>query len=535
MKLCAECGKHPAIAKSKKRKARYRIHAGKEYDLCGRCYNAMRNSLRPVRIVVMAAFLIASLFSLNAQAQTTTTVIGAIRDLTGTPVPGGQVTFELRPGGDTTISGNGRFTPTTVTCSINQSTSFSGSGVVRAANVVTVTFTSPHSFLQGDAVTVTGMSDASFNGTFTIATVADTSHVTWAQTAGNANTGGGLISALRASPGPGSCKVTQNTALQPAGTSYQVCLWPLGARTSCFGWYAIGAGPVDLSTAVPAPPGMPIYAIVDTINNQTIGGDKTYTGTQTFQGQVMFPSAFALNGIFSSATANSATTGIFRAANNENALCMRNAGNSANLCMVLDGTNTLKFNGSALGTGGTVTSTSSGNFSPLFNVSVATNTTTPAFSYAPISQNANLVYGAPCGSSGNPSFRSSLCLGSATVACTIDTDNSALASYTDVAQTSMTITSRGGTIVVHYYLPLHVATEPTQVQMLGDGAAIAAGQSYDVFTAVPSMVDMTFFWNAGAGVHTISLQSKTASGVGTSYWGCGSTSTGLGVAYELSQ
>jgi len=46
---------------------------------------------------------------------------------------------------------------------------------------------------------------------------------------------------------------------------------------------------------------------------------------------------------------------------------------------------------------GTITSISSGNISPLFNVNIATPTTTPAFSYTPISQNANTFYAGPSG------------------------------------------------------------------------------------------------------------------------------------------
>lgn len=57
------------------------------------------------------------------------------------------------------------------------------------------------------------------------------------------------------------------------------------------------------------------------------------------------------------------------------------------------------------GGAGTVTQVTSGNFSPLFNVSVATNTTTPAFSFAGISQTQNLFFASPNGASGNPSFR----------------------------------------------------------------------------------------------------------------------------------
>jgi hypothetical protein len=65
------------------------------------------------------------LFSLAAAAQTTTSVTGTIKDLTNTAVTSGQVTFELKPSLDTTISGSARFSPATVTCGIN------GAGAVK--------------------------------------------------------------------------------------------------------------------------------------------------------------------------------------------------------------------------------------------------------------------------------------------------------------------------------------------------------------------------------------------------------------------
>src|SRR5260370_37931049 len=57
------------------------------------------------------------------------------------------------------------------------------------------------------------------------------------------------------------------------------------------------------------------------------------------------------------------------------------------------------------GGAGTVAQVRSGNFSPLFNVSVATNTTRPAFSFAGISQTQNLFFASPNGSSGVGAFR----------------------------------------------------------------------------------------------------------------------------------
>lgn len=60
----------------------------------------------------------------------------------------------------------------------------------------------------------------------------------------------------------------------------------------------------------------------------------------------------------------------------------------------------------ASGTGdGTVTSVSASGLAPLFTVSVATATTTPAISFAQVSQAANRVLAAPDGTTGAPTFR----------------------------------------------------------------------------------------------------------------------------------
>jgi hypothetical protein len=129
------------------------------------------------------------LLAVAAVAQTTTTVTGTIKDLAGNVVTSGQVTFDLQPGADTTISGSGRFVPTTITCLID------GSGQLTGAS------------------------------------------------------------------GSGSCVVTQNTALTPAGTYYLVTLWPDGVPSSKFNWYAVGASQ-DISTVVPTPGTAPAYSFV---------------------------------------------------------------------------------------------------------------------------------------------------------------------------------------------------------------------------------------------------------------------------------
>jgi len=71
----------------------------------------------------------------------------------------------------------------------------SSNGAVRGSNIVTITTTSPHGLSTGQSVTISGVSDSSFNGTFTITTVASPTTFTYAQTGSDATSGGGSVSA----------------------------------------------------------------------------------------------------------------------------------------------------------------------------------------------------------------------------------------------------------------------------------------------------------------------------------------------------
>jgi hypothetical protein len=159
---------------------------------------------------MMRSFLIAALLVGSAIAQTTTTVTGTIKDLTGALVTSGKVTFTLTPGRDTAISGVARFSPQTIVCLIN------GSGLIKAQD------------------------------------------------------------------GTSTCTLTMNTALQPTGTYYTVAVWPGNVKTSTFTFYAVLSS-YDWSTVVPTPTTSPAQNFVDVFSNQTIGGNKIWTGTQTFQ------------------------------------------------------------------------------------------------------------------------------------------------------------------------------------------------------------------------------------------------------------
>jgi hypothetical protein len=65
------------------------------------------------------------------------------------------------------------------------------SGAIRSSNSVNITTTSPHGFTAGQSVTISGVDDSSFNGSFTIATTPTTTTFTYPQTSSNAFGNGG--------------------------------------------------------------------------------------------------------------------------------------------------------------------------------------------------------------------------------------------------------------------------------------------------------------------------------------------------------
>ncbi|MBZ5533572.1 MAG: beta-propeller fold lactonase family protein [Acidobacteriia bacterium] len=64
-------------------------------------------------------------------------------------------------------------------------------GAQRASGVVTIHTTAPHSIFAGEAVSITGVGDASFNGAFTVASVPDASSFTYNQAGTDLISGGG--------------------------------------------------------------------------------------------------------------------------------------------------------------------------------------------------------------------------------------------------------------------------------------------------------------------------------------------------------
>ncbi len=69
----------------------------------------------------------------------------------------------------------------------------SPTGAVRSSNTVTLTTTAAHGLVVGDTILVTGVTDTSFNGFFTVKTVPLTTTVTYVQVGANATSGSGSL------------------------------------------------------------------------------------------------------------------------------------------------------------------------------------------------------------------------------------------------------------------------------------------------------------------------------------------------------
>ncbi|HVG92306.1 MAG TPA: hypothetical protein VNB54_12515, partial [Alphaproteobacteria bacterium] len=105
-----------------------------------------------------------------------------------------------------------------------------------ATGIVTLTLTGPHALSIGQTITVSGVTDASFNGTFTISDVPSATTLTYAQAGVGATSGGGSVLGLPlanivvAQTSQGTCTaggtgvitVTCNQGVMPPGTSSTV-------------------------------------------------------------------------------------------------------------------------------------------------------------------------------------------------------------------------------------------------------------------------------------------------------------------------
>jgi len=71
----------------------------------------------------------------------------------------------------------------------------SSNGAKRSSNTVTITTTAAHGLTVNEQVTIAGVDDASFDGTFTVTTVPSSTSFTYTQTGSDATSGNGTVSA----------------------------------------------------------------------------------------------------------------------------------------------------------------------------------------------------------------------------------------------------------------------------------------------------------------------------------------------------
>lgn len=136
---------------------------------------------------------------------------GAVRTsnvvtVTTTAAHGFALNASITIAGASDSSFNGTFTilsvPTTTTFTFAQTganassnggtaTSGASSATIATSSVVTITTTAAHGFTQGQSVTIAGVADTSFNGTFTILFVPSPGTFTYTQTGANATSSGG--------------------------------------------------------------------------------------------------------------------------------------------------------------------------------------------------------------------------------------------------------------------------------------------------------------------------------------------------------
>ncbi len=76
---------------------------------------------------------------------------------------------------------------------LGKQNSITATGAVRAANTVTITTGQPHTLVVGQIVTLSGVTDPSFNGTFTVPTAPSGTTFTYSQVAADAMSGGGVV------------------------------------------------------------------------------------------------------------------------------------------------------------------------------------------------------------------------------------------------------------------------------------------------------------------------------------------------------
>ncbi len=139
--------------------------------------------------------------------------------------------------------------------------------IARASNIVSVTTATPHGMIPSDQVTIAGVVDTSFNGTFPLASVLDSLHFTYAQTAADGSSSGGTAGPL----GSINAGVHQCSVIFVTRQGY------LTRPSPPVSWTA-GGGLRAIVTGIPSPAGLP-NIVARILSFTGSGGDSFFYTT----------------------------------------------------------------------------------------------------------------------------------------------------------------------------------------------------------------------------------------------------------------
>jgi hypothetical protein len=212
-------------------------------------------------------------------------------------------------------------------------------------------------------------------------------------------------------------------------------------------------------------------------------------GNFYLSGQVNLGPSFGLTALdLTSQSTNPASTGVLRLANVDT-IVWRNAANTGNVTLSVNGSNNLVFEGSVIAAGGTVMSVAL-SVPSIFTVSGSPVSSSGTLSFSLNSQAVNLVFASPTSGSGAPTFRS-------LAASDIPTVNAAVTATTANALTTpRTInntTFDGSANVILNGMPSNTQTGTTYTFALSDSGKLCTfNNSSAVTVTIPPASSVAF-------------------------------------------
>jgi hypothetical protein len=177
------------------------------------------------------------------------------------------------------------------------------STVARNANIVTLTTVAPHDFTAGRSITINGVTDTSFNGTFTIVTTPTDTTITYAQTAANATSSGGLATLDDVARSCRAVLVTPERHVQAIGIGGNPRRFAWSSREDFTDWVFTSttntAGYLDLEASTPlrsmakVREGTLIFSESEVFLSRFVGSPFVYNAQILGETRLIAPNAFA--------------------------------------------------------------------------------------------------------------------------------------------------------------------------------------------------------------------------------------------------